>query len=168
MDKITDTIEGLMHIKCGDPMFRSDEIFSNAIELLEYMPKMLETAEIQKVKQGLKQHHAGICTEKYGTICPYWECEASCSKELMADAMSVIEWLTSNEGAIHVLRNSHWLQKHDHEMSIDGTLFVKWLSELMLNTEDAPIKPSEIINRIEEGGFLRFVEDMNGMVGDPG
>ena len=48
---------------------------------------------IEKVKQGLKQHHAGICTEKYGTICPYWECEASCSKELMADAMSVIESL---------------------------------------------------------------------------
>ena len=46
---------------------------------------------IEKVKQGLKQHHAGICTEKYGTICPYWGCEASCSKELMADALSVIE-----------------------------------------------------------------------------
>ena len=164
MDKITDTIEGLMHIQCGDPMFRSDEIFSNAIELLEYMPRMLETAEIQKVKQGLR------CCTGLGCHhgCEYNGNPIECGVRLRKDALSVIEWLSSNEGAIHVLRNSHGMQKHDHEMSIDGTLFVKWLSELMLNTEDDPIKPSEIINRIEEGGFLRFVEDMNGMVGDPG
>lgn len=38
---------------------------------------------------------------------------------------------------------------------------IPWLSELMLNTNDEPIKPSEVIRRIEEGGLKRFAEDEN-------
>ena len=36
---------------------------------------------------------------------------------------------------------------------------IPWLSELMLNTNDEPIKPSEVIRRIEEGGLKRFAEE---------
>lgn len=45
---------------------------------------------IEKVKQGLKCHHTTTCMEKYGEDCPYWA-EKSCTKDLMADSLSVIE-----------------------------------------------------------------------------
>lgn len=113
---------------------------------------------IENVKQGLRH-----CSDlnRCNVDCPYSNIEGmdNCITRLASDALSVIEWLTSNEGAIHVLRNSHWMQNHDHEMTADGTLFMKWLAELMLNTDDEPIKPSEIINRIDQGGFSRFVDD---------
>ena len=42
------------------------------------------------------------------------------------------------------------------DMSQDENI-VKWLYELAINTHDEPISPSEIIRRIEEGGFRTFV-----------
>ena len=42
-------------------------------------------------------------------------------------------------------------------------MLVPWLSELMMNTDDEPIRPSEIIKRIEEGGLARFTEERRNM-----
>ena len=112
---------------------------------------------IEKVKNGIKN-----CTDKKNKN-PCESCEyrrkQGCTSYWMKDALSVIESLSSNDGAIEVLRSSGWMQNHDHEMTANGTLFMKWLSELMLNTDDEPIKPSEIIDRIDQGGFSRFVDD---------
>ena len=156
MDRVTETIEGLMHIKSGDPVFIFDKILDDAIELLTYMPKPAGTTEVERVKHDLKECLSASCRGYHpGTYCPHRDEEW----DIMRDAMSVIESLSSNEGAIEVLRSSGWMQNHDHEMTADGTLFMKWLAELMLNTDDEPIKPSEIINRIDQGGFSRFVDD---------
>ena len=37
--------------------------------------------------------------------------------------------------------------------------FKAWIGEIMLNTDNEPIEPSEIIRRIDEGGLRRFIED---------
>ena len=37
--------------------------------------------------------------------------------------------------------------------------FKAWIGEIMLNTDNEPIEPSEIIRRIDEGGQRRFIED---------
>lgn len=119
-------------------------------------------ADIEKVKQGLRCCNISRVTcfkDGNDELCPYFDTVGDCNFELRKDALSVIKHLTTNEGAIDVLHKSGWMQNHDKEMSEDGTFFVMWLSELMMHTDDEPIKPSEIIDRIKEGGFRRFVDD---------
>lgn len=38
-------------------------------------------------------------------------------------------------------------------------LFKAWIGEIMLNIDNEPIEPSEIIRRIDEGGLKRFIDD---------
>ena len=126
-------------------------------------------ADIEKVKQGLRCCDTGICNG-----CPFKNEKDEtyplfCQHVLNHDALSVIEEqqaeierMKTNEGAIENLCVSGWMQNHDKEMMEDGTFFVMWLSELMMHTDDEPIKPSEIIDRIKEGGFRRFVDDWCG------
>lgn len=35
--------------------------------------------------------------------------------------------------------------------------FKAWIGEIMLNTNNEPMEPSEIIRRIDEGGLKRFI-----------
>ena len=48
----------------------------------------------------------------------------------------------------------------EYAPTIDPIEWLKsWIGEIMLNTDNEPIEPSEIIRRIDEGGLKRFIED---------
>ena len=77
-------------------------------------------------------------------VCPYW---GKCDRfyppdDLLADAFYCLK-----DGQ-HVGEELYYIN-----------MFLGWLTELTINTDDKKIKPSEIIRRIEEGGLLRFIHD---------
>lgn len=90
-----------------------------------------------------------LCAKGCGgtDMCPYNEIVANrCSEGIDCDRC--IDFLA---------RDAYDIIAQDETQYIG--YFKAWLSEIMLNTDNAPTTPMDIIKRIESGGLLAFIND---------
>lgn len=101
--------------------------------------------DIEKITKGLMCCQYGSKSRCDG--CPYDYDEYGqvneCTADLAADTLAYIRD-----------------QENDPEELRYINLFLGWLNELMLNTDDEPMATSEIIRRIDEGGLLAYIHDV--------
>lgn len=74
--------------------------------------------------------------------------------ESLSKVWNAFDYMEHELYAVYVFNASKMLME---SASIEE--FKAWIGEIMLNTDDAPIEPSKIIRRIDEGGLKRFIED---------
>jgi len=88
-----------------------------------------------------------------------------CAKGCMGDGCTYNDIASSRcENGIGCERCIDFLAEDAYEIiSQDETEYIgyfkAWLSEIMLNTDNAPTTPMEIIQRIDSGGLQAFIND---------
>jgi len=100
--------------------------------------------DIEKITKGLMCCQYGSKSHCDG--CPYDYDEYGqvneCTADLAADTLAYIRDQENNPEELRYIN-----------------LFLGWLNELMLNTDDRPIETSGIIRRIDQGGLHAYIRD---------